>query len=687
MSFLNIFGSNRKSSPVQPSTVKKVPLQSFDGSNNNLSNADLGKANTTYSRSSSINYADGVGQPVDGPNARYVSNRIFQDLFVNVPDENRLSQYGFSWGQFIDHDLGLAQTGTEKANISFNQEDPLEYFRNDLGVISFKRDQPVDGTGVNGKPREFTNTVSSYIDGSNIYGTDAPMNGVSRVERLRDPNNPAKLLVKTVNGQDYLPLASQAGITDMEQQGRLRIDPTETRAAGDIRANEFFGLTALQTLFVREHNRIEDLLDANPKTAQLSTDEKFQIARRIVIAQEQAITYKEFLPAMGIDLPSYNGYKPNVSPQVSNEFAVVGYRAHSQVHGDVVAIVPKGKATQEYFDRLAAQGVIVTPQTDGSTKLQVPTNLAFFNPTLLESIGIEYIVQGLHSGPEYRNDEQIDNQLRSLLFEIPNPNFDPKALDGPNSTKQFSGVTDLGAIDIERVRDRGIVSYNDLRESFGLSHVTSFTEITGEDTEELPNGMTIDDPQIINWLDANRQQIAPADAPGKLNPVDPQLPPPLRGSTLAARLKAIYGSVDKIDAFVGMVAEKHIPNSSFGQLQKAIWEDQFLRVRDGDRFYYENLAKDGVFTQGSDGRFYLEGIPVLESLSDLIVANTSIDKSDLSRNVFFLNGKKGVDIFEGTENADKLTGTAKNDRLLGFRGNDYLYGGDGNFNSRGTSQS
>lgn len=182
-----------------------------------------------------------------------------------------------------------------------------------------------------------------------------------------------------------------------------------------------------------------------------------------------------------------------------------------------------------------------------------------------------------------------------------------------------------------------------MRESFGLSRVTSFTEITGEDTEELPNGMTIDDPQIINWLDANRQQIAPADAPGKLNPVDPQLPPPLRGSTVAARLKAIYGSVDKIDAFVGMVAEKHIPNSSFGQLQKAIWEDQFLRVRDGDRFYYENLAKDGVFTQGSDGRFYLEGIPVMESLSDLIVANTSVDKSDLSRNVFFLNGKKGVD--------------------------------------------
>jgi hypothetical protein len=670
----SLLSTKKDTVSIKNTSVKKIPLQSFDGSNNNLSNPNLGQANTAYSRELPAQYADGVGQPIEGPNTRYISNRIFQDFFVNVPDQHGLSQYGFSWGQFIDHDLGLAQTGKEPANIAFDRNDPLEYFKNDLGIIKFTRDQPIAGTGVDGKPREFTNTVSAYIDGSNVYGTDAPVNGVSRVERLRDPQNRAKLLVQTVNGQDYLPLASQVGITDMERDGRLRIDPTQTRAAGDVRANEFLGLTALQTLFLREHNRIVDLLDTNPKTAKLSADEKFQIARRIVIAEEQAITYKEFLPSLGLDLASYNGYKPKVSPQISNEFAVVGYRAHSQIHGDVVAIIEPGKATPEYLDRLAVQGVKVTAQPDGSTKLQVPTNVAFFNPALMESLGLNNIARGLHSGPQYRNDEQIDNQLRSLLFQLPNQNFDPNALDGPGSAKQFSGVVDLGAIDIERARDHGIASYNDLREAYGLARVKSFTEITGEATDELPEGTSINDPSIINWLDASRTEIAPADAAGKLNPVDATLPPPLRNSTVAARLKAIYGSVDKIDAFVGMVAEKHLPHASFGQLQKAIWEDQFSRVRDGDRFFYENLAKDGIFTQDKEGKFYLEGVPVIESLSDLITANTSVNKSELAQNVFFLKGK----VIEGTDKFDRLSGTDKNDRLLGFGGNDTLRGGKGN---------
>jgi hypothetical protein len=62
----------------------------------------------------------------------------------------------------------------------------------------------------------------------------------------------------------------------------------------------------------------------------------------------------------------------------------------------------------------------------------------------------------------------------------------------------------------------------------------------------------------------------------------------VRRTTLAARLRAIYGSVDRLDAFVGMVAEKHIPGTEFGELQLAIWKKQFENTRDGDRFFYAN---------------------------------------------------------------------------------------------------
>ena len=59
-----------------------------------------------------------------------------------------------------------------------------------------------------------------------------------------------------------------------------------------------------------------------------------------------------------------------------------------------------------------------------------------------------------------------------------------------------------------------------------------------------------------------------------------------RRTTLAARLRAIYGSVDNVDAFVGMVSEPHVAGTEFGPLQLAIWKRQFQALRDGDRYFY-----------------------------------------------------------------------------------------------------
>jgi hypothetical protein len=46
--------------------------------------------------------------------------------------------------------------------------------------------------------------------------------------------------------------------------------------------------------------------------------------------------------------------------------------------------------------------------------------------------------------------------------------------------------------------------------------------------------------------------------------------------------------VDEVDAFVGMVSEKHVPGTEFGPLQLAIWKKQFEALRDGDRYFYLN---------------------------------------------------------------------------------------------------
>jgi hypothetical protein len=96
-------------------------------------------------------------------------------------------------------------------------------------------------------------------------------------------------------------------------------------------------------------------------------------------------------------------------------------------------------------------------------------------------------------------------------------------------------------------------------------------------------------------------------------------------STLQAKLQDLYGDVNNMDALIGMLAEDHLPDAAVGPLAAAGLIAQFTRLRDGDRFWYEN-----------DGDFTAEEIAALQAtrLSDIIQRNTSL--TTLQENVFFV---------------------------------------------------
>jgi hypothetical protein len=236
---------------------------------------------------------------------RPVAGSLAIDLF----SERNVSQWAWVWGQFLDHTFRLAASGTTDASIPFDANDPLEQFRDDLGAIPFTRDAAVPGTGTSrANPREQLNTVSSYIDAWAVYGGSA-----MRLAWLRSgpPARPGATL-RLPGG--YLPRAGARGepgaAPRMQTQGALAEDPQNAVIAGDVRVNENAALTAVHTLFAREHNRIVGLL---PRS--LSAEQKFQIARRVVGAEQQYITSTEFLPALGVRLPPYTGYKSGVDPE------------------------------------------------------------------------------------------------------------------------------------------------------------------------------------------------------------------------------------------------------------------------------------------------------------------------------------------------------------------------------------
>ena len=58
----------------------------------------------------------------------------------------------------------------------------------------------------------------------------------------------------------------------------------------------------------------------------------YQLARKINTAQMQQITYNEYLPSLGIELPIYDGFDETIDPRISNEFATLAFRmGHSQI--------------------------------------------------------------------------------------------------------------------------------------------------------------------------------------------------------------------------------------------------------------------------------------------------------------------------------------------------------------------
>src|SRR5439155_16095009 len=122
-------------------------------------------------------------------------------------------------------------------------------------------------TGVTG-PRAQVNSVTSFLDGSQIYGSNATTADKLRTHlggRLKTSPG-ADGVIGTAD--DLLPYNNSTyfpdGTLPMANDAHL-VPDDQLFAAGDVRANENIELTSLQTLFVREHNRIADAISrANP---------------------------------------------------------------------------------------------------------------------------------------------------------------------------------------------------------------------------------------------------------------------------------------------------------------------------------------------------------------------------------------------------------------------------------------
>src|SRR5262249_36548370 len=135
------------------------------------------------------------------------------------------------------------------------------------------------------------------------------------------------------------------------------------------------------------------------------------------------------------------------------------------------------------------------------------------------------------------------------------------------------GGFDLASLNIQRGRDHGLADYNTVRAAYGLPRVSSFAQVTPD------NG-------------------------------------------IQRKLHDLYQTPDNIDLWVRGLAEAHVPGSSPGPLTRAALIDQFTRLRDGDRFWYQNqtiYVPSGAWKDLSGHDIPLGSV----TLADVIAANTT----------------------------------------------------------------
>ena len=279
-------------------------------------------------------------------------------------------------------------------------------------------------------PRQQVTKISTFIDASMVYGSDT-----TRANALRTFSGG---LLKTSAGN--LPPLNTAGL---ENANDAHIFPDSSMfLAGDIRANENLELTSLQTLFLREHNQLASAIAvANPK---LTDEQIYQRARRLVMAEVQAITYQEFLPAMlGANaLRPYQGYRSDVNPGLATEFSTAGFRVgHTLINDDI-----------QFLDN---EGV--------EARAGLALAFAFFNPAPLKQSGPDGLLKYLATDNTQEVDPQLVEGLRNFLFGPPG-----------------AGGLDLASINIQRGRDHGLPDYNTVRVSYGLPRVTSMAQVTSD---------------------------------------------------------------------------------------------------------------------------------------------------------------------------------------------------------------
>jgi len=669
--------------------IERPAMRPFAGTPNRIDDPLLGAADTTYIRVAPSGFDDPLGDSLAGegrrPSARAISNTLFSASLPIVSEnktgsantdnnkskidktsikEQPLSTFAALLLAFVQHDmsneapLAFARMQGTGADARFNIEVPRGDLQLDAEghggrLLPFTRAPALVGPSLSGaasreRVRNGRNSVSHLLDLETLYGKPRdlqraalfsvfqPSKVRSRESSAADDNDDDDKEVLDACGslrlesggstnEPMLPLSTKAtGMVGGNSFGGATngVESNEQALlyqAGDERANLAPGLILLHTLFAREHNRIHTILAAAERSkrkngqvekvkeeeeeammnaegltvssngiplltnATKDTPEAVSVRRcshlfarvsAVMRAQVQSIVWNELLPALVgpsvfAALPPYSGFNASVDPSVSVEFAAATAATwHSMLRDEVHALTPA-------FSSRRSRGVFA-----GKFSLRD----SFFSPMRSLRGGLDPLVRGAWAQRAQSVGLRYCDSVRLSFLGDDSSGSGRKAEEadmeysggGGGSGGSTNYGLDLAALDIQRGRDLGLPSYMGLRRALGLED---------KSIESLPGG---------------------------------------------DRIVSVYnGNSTEVDLIVALLLEPHLPGGAIGETTAALFVEQLLRTRSGDRFWLGHATMDRNPSLLRDLATVGVDVPLSSvRLADLIARNTGVDVVD-----------------------------------------------------------
>jgi len=513
-----------------------------DGTCNNFDHPSWGSSFMPFLRFLPPDYSDGIEQfrrsvsngPL--PNPRIISTMVHRD---ESHDTDQFTMFVMQWGQFVDHDLTSTPT-TRGFNDTILKccDKKGGHLKSDLLHPDCA---PIDLPSFDSFYSRYNRTCMEFVRSSPAPRPDCALGPRDQVNQVTSYLDSSSIYGSTAQEQHDLRLMFRGKLkyTDLHIRKPL-LPPLEQQSAEEM--------CRISTPNLHCFHAGDGRVNEQPGLATIHT---------LWLREHNrvALTFSEINPHWSDDRVfletrryigaviqhiTYNEWLPIIlGPRVLEIFELKllprgYYRGYNESVNPTISNAFAASAFR-FGHSLVKRSIDRCNKEFRQVPFNVELHKEMNNPSNLHNFGsVDRILLGLSSQKLSRRDEFITDELTNHLFQTP---------------RSQHGM-DLASLNIQRGRDHGLAPYNIWREQCGLKRFT-----TWEQLEDVMDKRTV------------------------------------------ARLENVYEHVDDIDLFPGGMAEKPVVGGIVGPTFACVLGQQFLNLRKGDRFWYENGDHPGAFSK------------------------------------------------------------------------------------------